>query len=67
MEARGAPAKRMPGRVGGGIARRAVARDDRDGAHASQHPFDWGSPRFHVVSPLKKKNSPPSWSIKQNM
>ena len=33
VEARGAPAERMLGRVGGGIVRRAVARDDRDGAH----------------------------------
>ena len=24
-------------------------------AHASRHPFGWGSPRFHVVSPLKTK------------
>ena len=33
MEARGDPAERMPGRVGGVIVRRAVARDDRDGVH----------------------------------
>ena len=33
MEARKVPDERMPGRMGVGIVRRAVARDDRDGAH----------------------------------